>query len=156
MLQNGVGWTTSRSILGTRRLAVRSRAGRSPITPKIIPGVPIAPIVPVGPTPAPRTPAPVAPPISPGEMEIVVVGLRLRPGDRGKCLANGSQPFRDPGPLGGRRLRAQRMLIGDARRRRGEQERDAGGSGGYDAGQDLEVFLPQRHQNHPSSTRMLL
>src|SRR6516164_138387 len=55
MLQKGVGWTTSSSILGTRRLAVRSRAGQSPITPPIIPRAEIAPIVPVGPTPAPGT-----------------------------------------------------------------------------------------------------
>src|SRR6516225_4358255 len=72
MLQKGVGWTTSSSILGTRRLAVRSRAGQSPITPPIIPRAEIAPIVPVGPTPTPGTRAPVAPPIAPGELELAV------------------------------------------------------------------------------------
>src|SRR5580700_2313125 len=128
MLQKGVGWTTSRSILGTRRLVVRSRAGQSPITPPIIPRAKIAPIVPVGPTPAPGTRAPVAPPIAPGEVEFAVLRSR-RPavalsniGDR---LANGGEPFADTRPVCGQRLGACRIPGSGARHRRAEQQRDA-------------------------------
>src|SRR6516162_11617083 len=124
MLQKGVGWTTSRSILGTRRLAVRSRAGQSPITPPIIPRAKIAPIVPVGPTPAPGTRAPVAPPIAPGEVELAVLRSR-RPaiafsnvGDR---LANGSEPFANTGPVRRQRFATRRKPGSGARHRRAEQ-----------------------------------
>src|SRR5271156_5657699 len=124
MLQNGVGWTTSSSILGTRRLAVRSRAGRSPITPPIIPRAKIAPIVPIGPTPAPGTRAPVAPPVAPREVELAVLRSR-RPAvafsnirDR---LANGGEPFADTGRVCGQRLGAGRIPGSGTRHRRAEQ-----------------------------------
>src|SRR6266436_793171 len=39
------------------------------------------------------------------------------------------------------------MLVGSARRRRAEQQRHADRSGRKHAGQNLYVFLPQRHQN---------
>src|SRR5271169_5415518 len=159
MLQNGVGWTTSSSILGTRRLAVRSRAGQSPITPPIIPRVKIAPIVPVGPTPASATPAPVAPPVAPREVELAVLRSR-RPavafsniGDR---LANGGEPFADTCPICGQRLGASRIPGSGARHRRAEQQRDASRPGRCDPGQDLKVFVSQRHPNHPYPTGRLL
>src|ERR1700751_2338782 len=159
MLQNGVGWTTSSSILGTRRLAVRSRAGRSPITPPIIPRAEMAPIVPVGPTPAPGTPAPVAPPIAPREVELAVLRSR-RPaialsniGDR---FANGGEPFADPRPVGGQRFGAGRIPGSSTRHRRAEQQRNTSRPGRSDPRQDLEVFVSQRHPNHPCSTGRLL
>src|SRR6266851_6182718 len=101
MLQNGVGWTTSSSIRGTRRLAVRPRSAELPIAPPVVPVVPIAPIVPVWPTETtPRIIAPVMPPVAPGKAEIAVIGLRrptLRLGHIGDCFADGGEPFCDIG-----------------------------------------------------------
>src|SRR5262249_16923326 len=115
---------TSSSILGTSRLAVRSQAPRLPITPPIVPRVPVAPVVPVGPAPATGTPAPVAPPIAPGEMELLIPRF-CRPaisvGDVGDRLANGGEPFGNATRVGGQRVGAFRMLGSSARHRRAEQ-----------------------------------
>src|SRR6516225_7886022 len=108
MLQNGVGWTTSRSILGTRRLAAQTRAARLPISPPVAPRVPIAPIVPIGPTPSARTRAPVSPPIAPGEVELFVIRLH-RFGDVGDRLTNGGEPLGDTGPVCSQGFGAGRM-----------------------------------------------
>src|SRR6516162_11646622 len=159
MLQNGVGWMTSRSILGTRRLAVRSRAGQSPITPPIIPRSKIAPIIPVGPTPAARARAPVAPPIAPGELEFSVFRSRrlaIAFSNIRDRLANGAEPLGDTRPACGRRVGAYRMPGSRAWHRRAEQQRNASGPGRYDLGQDSEVFVLQQHASHASSTRALL
>src|SRR5207253_2496798 len=104
MLQNGVGWTTSNSILNTMALALHlGGCARSPITPPIVPIAPIVPIVPVGPAPAaPRavqTPAAVAPPISPSEPKIAVrrfFRAALGSSHGGNGLADGGQPLGDP------------------------------------------------------------
>src|SRR6516162_1392775 len=135
MLQNGVGWMTSSSILGTRRLAVRSRVGQSTITPPIVPRAKIAPIVPVGPTPAPGTRAPVAPPVAPRELELAVFRSR-RPaiafsnvGDR---LANGGETFADTRPVCGQGLGAGRIPGSSTRHRRAEQQRNTSRPGRCD------------------------
>src|SRR6516164_270984 len=159
MLQKGVGWTTSSSILGTRRLAVRSRAGQSPVTPPIIPRAEIAPIVPVGPTPAPGTRAPVAPPIAPGELELAVFRSRrlaIAFSNVGDGLANGGKPFADTRPVCGQGLGACRIPGSSTRHRRAEQQCDARRPGRCDPGKDPKVFVSQRHPNHLYSTGRIL
>src|SRR5580704_3328445 len=104
MLQNSVGSTTSSSIVGTRQLAVCPRRTSLPITPKVVPIVPVTPIVPIGPAiaigiiAAPRTVAPAsAPPIPPGKLAISVVRLgncAVGFGHGGDGFADGGQPFR--------------------------------------------------------------
>src|SRR6516162_6558074 len=158
MLQNGVAWTTSRSILGTKQLAARLQAARLPITPPVAPRMPIAPIVPIGPTPSARTRAPVPPPIAPGEAEVAVTGsphAAIFFGGVGDRLTNGGEPLRDPGRVCRRGFGAGRMPGRGARQRRAEQQHNTG-TGRCNPGQDLEVFVPQRHPNHPSSTGGLL
>src|ERR1700719_3438756 len=141
MLQNGVGWTTSSSSLGTRHLTPSlGSTPRLPITPPIVPR----------PTPTPTrasTPPPVAPPISPGELEISVNGLRhaLEFAHGGHGVANGGEPFGDPDLIRDRTLRACRMVVGGARHCRAEQQRGADRSDGDDLRHELEVFFTQRH-----------
>src|SRR5215471_11558710 len=109
-------------IRGTRRPAVRSRSPSLPVTPPVGPVVPVAPIVPVG--PAPRVaPAPIMPPVAPGKAK-VLVRRRCCPvlgtGDVADRLANGGEPFGNPGRAGRRGLQTGRLLAGRRGRRRTE------------------------------------
>src|SRR5215469_3848945 len=110
---------TSNSIRGTRRPAVQPRSASLPVTPPVGPVVPVAPIVPVGPAPAPRAaPAPIVPPVAPGKVKVAVRRHRcpvLGTGDVGDRLANGGEPFGNPGRPGRRGLQTRRMLIGRTR-----------------------------------------
>src|SRR5580704_8408544 len=159
MLQNSVGSTTSSSIVGTRQLAGCPRRTRLPITPKVVPIVPVTPIVPIGPAiaigiiAAPRAVAPASPPpISPGQLTISgarVGSCAVGFSHGGDSFADGGQPFRQSILMRGQRLRCRRMLVGNTRRRRAEQQRHADRAGGKHAGQDPDVFLPQRHETPP-------
>src|SRR5215472_1155160 len=124
MLQNGVGCTTKRSILGTAVFALCAAAvTRSPVPPPIVPVVPIAPVVPVRPTPAAPWPTPAAPaPIAPPSKAHIVVLFRGVAGDSRNRVANGGEPLGHPVVIGCPRLQRRGLLAGGNRRRRAEQQ----------------------------------
>jgi hypothetical protein len=110
---------TPKTSNGARRTGIIRRAvSRStrpsflPIVPPIAPVRPIVPIVPIRPAPAAPAPAPIAPPIAPGELNIMV-GRRSRPacflGHGRNRVADGCEPFRDR--RGGRGVAGRRDAL---------------------------------------------
>src|SRR5271168_204822 len=113
MLQNGVGWMTSSSILGmVGSTSRRASAAPSPAAPEIIPVRPtVAPVVPGPPPTAASAPPPVAPTIAPSEMKVTVYLLGYFP--RSNYDEDGFA--NSPKSFGYRRLKRGRALRASAR-----------------------------------------
>ena len=149
MLQNGVGWMTSKPIRGTVPLAA-CRMEHSPVAPKVVPrGSHVAPVVPRRPPPAPAGAAPpseIVPAIAPGKLEVRIarLGRALRSGHREHRFTNGGKPFRD-----WRARRGGRTLGGSARQGRAEQQGSSDRAHRNNTRHDFEVSLPQPHRTFP-------
>src|SRR5271157_5004755 len=100
MLQNGVGCTTSSSILGTGWFAAPVSMIASPISPGISPIVPPGTKIVPAPTLPTRAAAPskVVPQIAPGKLDVRVRSLDsvLRFDCHGGRVPNGGQTFGNP------------------------------------------------------------
>src|SRR5271167_1291765 len=111
MLQNGVGWMTSSSILG---IAPDRRPDRPLIPPAVAPT--IAPIVPVGKTVAPAAAPAATPAIAPPAHALLLLrGRRVDLGAGRDRLANRGEPLGHPLILDPCALRRSRGLARYAR-----------------------------------------
>src|SRR5579863_7384865 len=143
MLQNGVGWTTSSSILG---MSLDRRPDQPLIPPAVAPAV--SPIMPVGKAVAPAAAPAATPAIAPPAHPLLLLrGRRVRPGARRNCLANRGEALGHPLILDRRALRPGRLLArcgghGGAK----HEERGANRPSRRHIGQNPQVFLPRRQR----------